>query len=265
MLVLVRLAGDVTTKSRRVRARFQQRLMDNMSDALFSAGVDHRVWSEWNRLFVETSDHEAVGALARVFGIHSISEIEHQCAAELGEIVRIGETAYAERVRDRTFAVRARRTGEHPFGSQDVNVQLGAALNKYARVNLDHPDVTVHVEVRPDAAYLYTGAVEGPGGLPVAVEGRAVALISGGFDSAVAAWLMLKRGAALDYVLCNLAGAAYERTVLGVVKQLADTWSYGTRPRLHVVDFQPVVTALRDEVRPQYVQVILKRLMYRVG
>jgi thiamine biosynthesis protein ThiI len=282
MLVLVRLAGEVATKSRRVRARFQRRLARNIRDALGSAGLDCTVSDEWSRLFVElrtegkdaqserTDEADgqaatALEALSRVFGIRSLSMVERRCAADLNEIVRVGEEAYADAVRGKTFAVRARRTGEHPFRSQDIHVQLGAALNRYATVNLGAPDVTVHVEVRPDEAFFFSRRVEGPGGLPVGVEGRAVALISGGFDSAVAAWLMLKRGVQLDYVLCNLAGAAYERSVLRVVKVLAEAWSCGTRPRLHVVDFDSVVTALRRDVKGQYVQVVLKRLMYRVG
>src|SRR5690606_12565058 len=84
-------------------------------------------------------------------------------------------------------------------------------------------------------------------------------------DSAVAAWLMLKRGVQLDYVFCNLAGDAYERSVALVAKVLADDWSYGTRPRLHVIDFGPVLDDLRAKSRPRYWQVVLKRLMYRAG
>ncbi len=97
------------------------------------------------------------------------------------------------------------------------------------------------------------------------VEGRAVALISGGYDSAVAAWMLLKRGVGLDYVFCNLAGSAYERAVLGVAKLLADEWSYGTRPKIHVVDFEEPVRTLKEHVSESFWQVILKRLMYRVG
>ncbi len=90
-------------------------------------------------------------------------------------------------------------------------------------------------------------------------------LLSGGFDSAVAAWMMLKRGLALDYVFCGLAGAAYERAVVAVAKHLADRWSYGTRPRIHLVEFEEPLDELRRAVRERYWQVVLKRLMYRAA
>src|SRR5690606_33566595 len=140
----------------------------------------------------------------------------------------------------RTFAVRARRSGTHPFGSADVMRALGAALNPGATVDLTNPEVEVAVEIRDQEVYFFSGRVAGIGGLPLGLERRALCLLCGGFDSAVAAWMMLKRGVQVDYVLFNLAGGAYERSVLQVAKVLADRWSYGTEPRLHVVDFGPV-------------------------
>jgi thiamine biosynthesis protein ThiI len=77
--------------------------------------------------------------------------------------------------------------------------------------------------------------------------------------------MMLKRGIALDYVFCNLGGDAYERAVVQVAKVLADDWSYGTQPRLHVIDFAEPVRAMRAHVRSNYWQVVLKRLMYRAA
>src|SRR5690606_19809612 len=72
-------------------------------------------------------------------------------------------------------------------------------------------------------------------------------------------------GVELDYVFCNLAGDAYERSVVQVGKVLADGWSHGTRPRLHAIDFGPAVDELRARTHPRYWQLILKRLMYRAA
>ncbi|MGD8699661.1 MAG: tRNA uracil 4-sulfurtransferase ThiI [Gemmatimonadales bacterium] len=263
--VLIRPSGELATKSRHTRRRFQHRIVECLEDALASSGIGGRVLEEWGRLFAETDSPAALDIVPRVFGIASVSHIEAMCEARRDSIIELGASLYAERVSGKTFAVRTRRSGRHDFKSKDINYGLGAALNRYADVDLGDPDVTVGVEIRDEIAYLFSARVPGAGGLPLGMEGRAVALISGGYDSAVAAWMMLKRGVALDYVFCNLAGGAYERSVLGVAKVLADEWSYGTRPRIHVVDFEDVVRLLKERVRESYWQVVLKRLMYRVG
>ena len=288
---IVRLAAEVASKSNRTRRRFQRRLAANLEDALRSAGVQAGVRDRWSRLFVtvsvvepvtentnvhaaeaESGDEsvtesvtESVSAASRVFGISSFSRVDAEIGAELDEIVRVGHDLYRDAVRGRRYAVAARRTGRHPFSSRDICVDLGAALNPYGTVDLTTPEVTVSVEVRDRRAYLFSGRTEGPGGLPIGVQGRAVCLISGGFDSAVAAWLLLKRGVALDYVFCNLAGPAFERSVIQVTRVLADRWSYGDRPRMHIVDFSEPVAELQRHVTPRYWQVVLKRLMYRAA
>ncbi len=264
-LILIRPSGELATKSRHTRRRFQQRLVAAIEDAVASVGAAHRVRDDWGRIFVETSSRDALDVVSRVFGIASLSEVEATAEPDLEAIIEVGERVYAERVRGGSFAVQARRSGSHTFSSRDVNYELGAALNRYAEVDLDDPDVAVGVEVRGEAAYFYSRRIPGPGGLPAGVEGSAVALISGGYDSAVAAWMMLKRGVALDYVFCNLAGGAYERAVLAVAKVLADEWSYGLRPRIHVVDFEEPLRQLKQRVHESFWQVVLKRLMYRAA
>jgi tRNA uracil 4-sulfurtransferase len=264
-LFLVRLAPEIATKARGTRRRFQHRLARNIRDALGTSGPKPRIEDRWSRLFVETQDPSAGGRIAAVFGVASVSEVEARIPADLGEIVRTGEAMYGERVRGRRFAVQAQRAGQYPFGTQDIRVQLGAALDRYGDVDLDEPEVRVTVELREREAFLYSGRIPGVGGLPLGVEGKAVALVSGGFDSPVAAWLMLKRGIALEYVFCNLGGAAYERSVLGVVKVLADQWSFGDWPVIHVVDFERTLAELQCVVLQRYWQVILKRLMYRAA
>lgn len=265
MLLLVRIAPEVTTKARGTRRRFQRRLVRNIRDALDAGGVPSRIEDRWSRIFVDSADSSVAGRVAAVFGVASVSEVDARVPADLEVIVRTGESLYGDRVRDRAFAVQTRRAGTFAFTGQDVRVQLGAALDRYGDVDLDAPEVTVTVELRDGEAFLYSGRLEGVGGLPLGVEGKAVALLSGGFDSPVAAWLMLKRGISLDYVFCNLGGAAYERSVLAVAKVLADQWSFGDRPNIHVVDFTAPLEALRGVVLTRYWQVVLKRLMYRAA
>jgi tRNA uracil 4-sulfurtransferase len=266
VLIMVRLGAEVTIKSRRTRAAFLRRLAQNMEDALRTAGIGHRMDAVWGRMFVRAASPMALPVLARVFGISSITMVERELAADLDEIVGAATEHFRDAVAGRKFAVRARRTGRHPFSSRDIEQQLGAALLPFAAgVDLSHPEMTAYVEVRDERAYLFSDRLDGAGGLPLGVEGNAVALLSGGYDSAVSAWLLLKRGVALDYVFCNLGGDAYERAVVQVGKAIADDWSYGTRPHLHVVDFGDVLRDLREKSRASYWQVVLKRLMYRAA
>ncbi|MGH7754115.1 MAG: THUMP domain-containing protein, partial [Gemmatimonadales bacterium] len=207
----MRVAPEVATKSRRTRKRFQQQLVRNLKEALSADGVAAAIHDRWNRIFVETADPaspapstDIAARLATVFGIASVSSADARGPASLDDIVRQGHELYAGRVKGRRFAVRAKVDANPGFGAHDIEVQLGAALNTHAEVDLEEPDVTVFVEVWDREAYYFCDRVKGQGGLPLGVQGRGVCLISGGFDSAVAAWLLLKRGVALDYVFCNL-------------------------------------------------------------
>jgi thiamine biosynthesis protein ThiI len=265
-LIIIRLAGEIAIKSRRTRSTFLRRLEKNLSDALGTTDGAYTVEQDWSRFLVRADPARALPVLTRVFGVNSVSVVEAEVPAEIDAIVEAGASLFRERVRGRRFAVRARRSGRHPFRSRDIEVALGSALfDVGAGVDLTNPDVTVQVEVRGDDAWLFTEHQAGSGGFPVGVGGRALTLLSGGFDSAVAAWLIMKRGVTQDYIFCNLGGDAYERAVLQVGKALADGWSYGSRPRLHVVDFGEVLDAIRSETRQSYWQVVLKRVMYRAA
>ena len=103
--------------------------------------------------------------------------------------------------------------------SGDVQRSLGAALLPEAKgVSLDEPEVTASLEIMSASAYLFEQSTAAEAGLPLGCEGRAVSLISGGFDSPVASWLMMKRGVALDYVFCNLGGRQHQIETLAVAK-----------------------------------------------
>jgi thiamine biosynthesis protein ThiI len=263
-LFLLRLSGDLSTKAPGTKGRFLSRLMGNVEDALRSSGLEGRVKRDRLRLFLH-ADPRALDVLPRVFGLQSFSPVEDRPWSRLEDIVDAGVQEFGSVVEGKRFAVRARRGGDPsriPFGSMDLERELGRRLLPLsAGVDLSAPDVTAYVEVHPEHAFLHTHKVPAPGGLPLGVGGHALALVSGGFDSAVAAWLMLRRGVKLDYLFCNLGGEEHRRGVHRVMKIISDHWSYGSRPVLHEVDFQPVVQELQARTAPSYWQVLLKRRM----
>jgi len=268
-MLLVRFSGEICIKARKTRERFTKALARNIRDALAAHGIEHRLDRQWSRIVVDTDSPEAAAIVSRVFGVSSVSPVESHPWSELDDLVATGEEIFRHAVTGRRFAVRARRSGEKrwiPFRSIDLERQLGAKLFPFAAgVDLGNPEVTAAVEVMPETAYFFTDKLAGPSGLPLKVEARALALVSGGFDSAVAAWMLLKRGVALDYVFFNLGGYAHEQGVLQVMKVIADRWSYGDRPKLYSVDMRPAAQQLQERTTPRYWQVVLKRLMYRAG
>jgi len=267
-VVLLRLSGEVSTKARPTRRAFVVQLVRNVKDALASEGIAGAVERRHDRVLVETADARAPEVLARLFGVQSVSRAERHPVASLEDVVAAGEAAFREAVRGRRFAVRARSVGDSnfPFRGRDVDVALGERLRGVsAGVDLDHPEFTARVELYGGAAYLFAEVIPGVGGLPLGSGGRAVALVSGGFDSAVAAWQLQRRGVVLDHVFANLGGLTHRLGALRVMEVLARRWSYGTRPRLHVVDFAAVSRDLLAKAEKRYWQVILKRLMLRAA
>jgi thiamine biosynthesis protein ThiI len=202
--VLVRY-GEIGVKSGQVQARMEQRLAEAIRAAIDARGLDGRVEREHTRLYVHTTgDIEAVtAAVADTFGVVSASPAL-STEPTMAAIRETLATTAVESYEAGTFAVRARRAGDaeaHPFDSTDIEDGGGDAVWTAAaeqgvdpEVDLDDPDVTFFVECRPDRALVFLETVEGPGGLPLGTQEPLVALVSGGIDSPVAAWLAMKRG-----------------------------------------------------------------------
>lgn len=262
--LLLAESGECYTKSNQTRRRFRRVLDRRLRAALAAHAPGAELVRERRRLLVRAPEEEveAAGrAAARVFGIQRASEVvplrEEPLEALLAEV--------AERARDRvagrTFAVRLRARGSQRWKRTEVAADLGSRLfDASAGVDLDDPEVEVRVEAYGDWAFLVERAWEGPGGLPLGSQGRVATLVSGGFDSAVAAGMVMSRGCATDFVHMTLECAQSDHAT-AVAHQLARDWAAGTRPRLWMLDFQPVRAALLEHVRSQLRQVVLKQVM----
>ena len=273
-IALLRFSGEFTTKARATRLQFRRRLFENLRDALTDAGLEPKLEIHHTRIYVplpeshaeiDPSDHP----LTRVYGLQSISFGERYAVEEVRDVVEIGERMFRERIRGKRFAVRARRVGDRvpaKLRRRPIEVDLGQRLlEDSAGVDLVNPEVTAHIELSETGACFFSDVIQGPAGLPLGVEGRAVALVSGGFDSAVAAWQLQRRGVEMEFVFCNLGGRTHLSGTLRVIQHLARRWCYGTSPGLHVIDFEPVADAIREHTTMRYWQLLLKRMMLRAG
>ncbi len=267
--ILLGLSGELSIKGKGTRRRFVDRLVSNLADAMRSHGVVCDIERSWSRLLLHAPDRRVAEIAGRVFGVQSVTLVEQRRWRTLADILSQGQEILASQVVGKTFAVKVKRgeaSQKHPFTSPEVERQLGALLFPHsAGVDLKHPEAPLSVEIRGQDVYFGGGRILAHGGLPIGTEGKALALISGGFDSAVAAWKILRRGVRLDYLFLNLGGEAHRDSVLRVLDLLARRWSYGSRPKLHVVDFRPHVEEIQRSCPPSLWQIMLKRQMLRAA
>lgn len=224
------------------------------------------------RLGAEASLEEAIQRIERVFGVayYAVArpverEMEALCRAAWEEI---------EPLRFSTFAVRAKRSDKtFPHSTMVIESTVGRYLleklrseGREARVRLKEPDLTCHIEVTPGPLLVYARRIAGAGGLPANTAGRVTCLLSGGYDSAVAAYHMMKRGAHLSFVHFYGTGARPGESSLHVASGLVRTLvRHQFRAKLYRVPFE---TIQREIVRyaPENVRVLLyRRMMLRIA
>ena len=210
--ILVRY-GELALKSPPVRREFEHRLERNIVDMFLHQRLSCRIRADHGHLYVMADDPgSSVALLRRVFGVTSVSSVVEVPIDPLqiqSALLELGEPRLAP---GRRFAIRARRTGSHPFTSQQLAAQLGAAIlakwpDRNLVVDLDAPEVELAVEVRGPRTYLSVDRQEGPGGLPHGVAGSVVALVDGP-RGALGAYMMMKRGCRLA-LLSRPGGTAY--------------------------------------------------------
>lgn len=200
-VILVRYA-EIGLKSDRVRRNMENLLHDNIIRMLAADGIEALVERGRARIYVRTDDVEgAVRSIRRVFGVASMSVAE-VCGPDMGSICACAaEYSRGRMVRGRSFAVRARRTGNQKFTSLDLGRSVGDAIwnanpDRDPRVDLTDPDTVFYVEARDTAAYIFDGYIRCHAGLPLGSQGHVIAQVDDE-RGILSAWLMMKRGCRL--------------------------------------------------------------------
>ena len=258
----------------RNRAHFEQQLVRNIQLALKDLGAK-RVENLRSRIRVllppKASDEIVKERLARVCGIANFSlaqalplDMAHPDLTSLSKAV-------VEALKPETFStfrVSAKRADKRlRLTSMEVARDVGAAVCEETgkKVSLKDPDITVYLELLSKEVYYAINKIQGPGGMPVGVSGKVACLISGGIDSPVAAYRMIKRGCRALFIHFSgrpLVSRASEEKVRDLVQMLTQYQYYS---RLYVVPFGEIQREIVAQAPAPYRIVMYRRLMVRIA
>ncbi|PXW21395.1 tRNA uracil 4-sulfurtransferase ThiI [Pantoea sp. JKS000250] len=272
MKFIIKLFPEITIKSPSVRLRFIKILASNIRNVLKTVSDDIAVVRYWDHIEVRSKNAALADIipdeLSRIPGIHHVLAVEDREYTDIHHIFEQTLAQYRDSLEGKSFCVRVKRRGKHSFSSQDVERYVGGGLNQHiesARVQLKNPDVTVNLEVEENRLTLVTARYEGLGGFPIGTQEDVLSLISGGFDSGVSSYMLLRRGSRVHYCFFNLGGAAHEIGVRQVAHYLWNRFGRSHRVRFVAINFEPVVGEILEKVDDGQMGVVLKRMMVRAA
>ncbi len=266
--------AEIGTKGKN-RYVFEEILCKRMRARLKPLGK-FEVKRAYGRIYIEAFSEydydEVISKLTGIFGIAGIcpvsvvNELEYDSIAK--ELVAFIGREYENK--NFTFKMHVRRNNKtFPIESMEMNSRLGGELldayeNEGLSVDVHNPDVMIDVEIR-DSVYIYSKIIPGPGGLPVGTNGKAVALLSGGIDSPVAAYMIAKRGVEIEAVYFHAPPFTSERAKEKVKDLARIVAKYSGPIKLHVVNFTECQLAIYDNCPHDQLTIIMKRIMFKMA
>lgn len=256
------------------RPKFEKLLIDNIKNALKNV-ADCKISLRQATIYVEDFEEDKIDLIAermsKIFGIVSITRAA-VCEKNMESIKKIAtEYLFDDLSKPAKFKVEAKRSDKNfPLNSVQLCIELGGYLDdKFPDLVCDvhNPEVTVKVEVRDTAAYVYIDQkkLKGQGGMPIGSGSKATLLLSGGIDSPVAGHMISKRGVTIDAV--NFFSFPYtsdraKEKVISLAKILA---RYTSKINLYIVPFTDIQLAIRDNCPEEHMTLIMRRFMMRIS
>ena len=266
-LIMIRF-GELNTKGKNKRD-FISRLYLNIKNALrdFDVSLETRFDHIYITLKNEEQYNDIVEILKNISGIYSFSPVYRLNTIDLNEIVDFCSD-FVNKMNGKTFKVICKRADKtYPYRSDDIIRAVASRILKTTELKVDvrNPDIPLNINVAFDGIYFYCEKILGVGGYPLGTIGKGLMMISGGIDSPVAAYLMLKRGVALEYI--HFASPPYtSEAVIEKIKDLLDVLNkYQPRIKLIVFPFTKIQEAIYKNTDESYCITIMRRMMYRIA
>lgn len=274
MKLIVKPFAEITIKSRPVRKQFIRQLAKNIRTVLRDLDPGLDVQGEWDNLELQTQQcdpklqAEMLERLRCTPGIAHCLEVHEYPLGDFDDIVEKCTLHFGAQLVGKRFAVRCKRSGKHPFSSVEVASYVGSRLRREcgaAGIDLRQPEVEVRFEVRYDRLLIVHAQHDGIGGYPLGSIEQTLVLMSGGFDSTVAAYQMMRRGLLTHFCFFNLGGRAHELGVMEVAHYLWEKFGRSHRVLFISVPFEEVVGEILGKVDNSQMGVVLKRMMLRAA
>ncbi|NYZ61011.1 tRNA 4-thiouridine(8) synthase ThiI [Candidatus Micrarchaeota archaeon] len=260
MLVLVQY-GEIGIKGKN-RRTFENMLIRNIRKALGAKLKDAELRESRVFLEVEGKEKEIRKALLAVFGIEWFA-FAYECRKTADEIWKVVQKA---KLKGKKIAVETKRVDKSfPMKSQELSAEIGARIvEKFGcGVDLENPDARISIIIARNA-YVYFEKIRGLGGLPVGSSGRVLCLLSGGIDSPVAAWMLMKRGCRVDFLHIypfEKWDAKKGKKILELIEKLEE---YGGKAELLTIPYADFY-AETGNISPGYELVVFRRYMYKLA
>ncbi len=254
--------SEIGLKGNKTRRNMEKLLIENIISSL-PGNFNLKYKKSDGRIYLYSDSPELMDILPNIFGIKSFSRATEYTFNDIEDIVTRCREYYFDYVKNKTFAVRATRKGTHSFTSRDLEIAVGNALyDNSSGVDLDNPEAPLYIEVRDKNFYIFTEKIGGPGGLPLKSEGKAISLFSGGIDSPVATFMVMKRGMATDLLFCSLAHPSDTIYMLKSAKNLLFRYSSGYNSNIYILDGTSLITGVLHHPDQKYANLIFKGLLY---
>ena len=265
---ILKLFPEIMVKGSSAKRQMVGQLYNNLLKLLGAYSDDIKVKKFSDKLEVVTPVNvlpEVRQTLLDTPGIEQVLEaLQFDGMETLEQIkVKVNETM-AKEIIGKTFVVRVKRSGKHPFRSTEIEQTVGGymlAHNEAKGVDLHHPEVTIRLELINNQLHIITIKHAGLGGFPLGTQGDILSLMSGGFDSTVASYLTMKRGMKTHFIFFNLGGIAHEIGVKQVALYLWSKFGASHRVSFISVPFDTVIEEIFRSTHETYMGVTLKRLM----
>jgi tRNA uracil 4-sulfurtransferase len=271
---LIKLHPEIAIKSKSVRKRQTLLLERNIKTILLRIDSNIEVNNNYDHLTIRCPNEDAaikqqlIDRLSCIPGIVHFAEMQSSSFTSLHDIYEQVAAVYAEQVQNKSFCVRVRRAGNHEFTSIEAERYIGGGLNQLvasAKVQLKKPDLIVALEIRKEQLIMVRRQHQGMGGFPLPSQSDVLSLISGGYDSAVASYLMIRKGLRTHYLFFNLGGAAHEAGVREMAHLIWNKYSLSHKVKFVSVNFAPVVDQILENIDSGLMGVVLKRMMMRAA